>query len=551
MPSGTVYQSARLNEQCLVDLGLDEIVAALAGTYGYTQSIRRILLQLCDDPEVIGYRQAVLAALVENPAVIEPLVELLPRLVALDNSGYMAQAGQSSLHEVVWRVGQLENYVTCVNGLREILDAYPLQAAGWQHLTKAITALETDDVFQNLVAELPDILEKVRSIASLTIGVNLDHNLRPVEATLLAINAQKFRGPASLFATLIGQHGSEWEGLARLHTAGSHLPNAIFGGAAQGQLDDPMLTPLFRDLAAVLKQVSRPIAHMLQRYLQLNIRFLGGLGAELSFYLGAARLAQTIQASGLPVCRPELAPAETRVCEVTETYNLNLVLRLMRRNGHSDLRQAVVTNDVVFGPAGHIFILTGPNQGGKTTYVQAVGLLYVMAQAGLFVPGRRARISPVDGIYTHFPVEERPESEAGRLGEEARRLNAIFNRTTQYSLVLLNETLSSTSPGEGLYLAQDIVRILRRIGGRAIFATHLHELAASVAQLNEQTPGKGVIASLVSQAHEVDGEMHQTFRILPGPPRGISYAREIAARYGISYDQLTELLRARGVVNRD
>jgi DNA mismatch repair ATPase MutS len=71
-------------------------------------------------------------------------------------------------------------------------------------------------------------------------------------------------------------------------------------------------------------------------------------------------------------------------------------------------------------------ILTGPNQGGKTTYMQAIGLAQVMAQSGLFVPGRRARISPVDGIHTHFPVEERVGLGLGRFGDEARRIRTLF-----------------------------------------------------------------------------------------------------------------------------
>jgi DNA mismatch repair protein MutS len=210
---------------------------------------------------------------------------------------------------------------------------------------------------------------------------------------------------------------------------------------------------------------------------------------------------------------------------------------------------AMVLNDVWFGDAGRIFVLTGPNQGGKTTYTQAAGLLHVLAQAGLYVPGESARLSPVDNVYTHFPAEERPDTDAGRLGEEAKRLSEIFAKATRHSLVLLNESLASTSPGEGLYLARDIVRILRVLGARAIYATHLHELAVDCDELNAETPGDSTIISLVSLAEPggTNGDIQQTYRILPGPPQGRSYAREIAARYGISYEQLEEMLRKRGM----
>ena len=113
---------------------------------------------------------------------------------------------------------------------------------------------------------------------------------------------------------------------------------------------------------------------------------------------------------------------------------------------------------------------------------------------------------------------------------------------------MLNESLASTNSGESLYIAQDIVRVLRRLGARAIFATHLHELAADVAALNASTPG---IASSSAWWHphvSPGGEPRRSYKIAPGPPLGRSYAREIAAQYGISYDQLTALLQQRGML---
>src|SRR5712692_2754193 len=107
-----------------------------------------------------------------------------------------------------------------------------------------------------------------------------------------------------------------------------------------------------------------------------------------------------------------------------------------------------------------------------------------------------------DNIYTHYPVEEHLARGTGRFGDEAQRLSQIFTRGTRHSLILLNESLASTNPGESLYIAQDIVRILRRLGARAIFATHLHELAADVAALNASTTGESRIVSLVASRTE-------------------------------------------------
>ena len=193
--------------------------------------------------------------------------------------------------------------------------------------------------------------------------------------------------------------------------------------------------------------------------------------------------------------------------------------------------------------------LTGPNRGGKTTYIQGVGLVHLLAQAGCYVPGTRAAISPLDHLFTHFPTEEKPESEAGRFGEEAIRLGEIFGQVTRSSLVLMNESLSSTSFSESLYLAEDLVRILRRVGARAIFSTHLHELANRVDELNDSVPGESRIVSIVSSPVEPTANgLQRSYKLEVRPPLGQSYAREIAAQYGISYPQLEQALSARGVL---
>jgi hypothetical protein len=548
-------RTPRLSAACATDLDLNSTLEALSAPHGYFTRIRDVLLALCDDPAVICYRQDVFSDLVELPGLAPRLAELLPRLFALDSFAYSARPDQSPLHEVVWRVGQLESYVECVQGLNAVFEGIDegVRADGLRRLHDLVARIAADETFRHLMAELPDMLAKVRGIASVTIGVNLDDRLRPVEATLLAINNKKFRGfSASVLAALFGRspNGIEWEGLAPLHSAhaGRQAAEALAAGMDIG---NPLLNPLFRDLADVLKRISRPVAAALRRYTQVNIHVLAGLGAELAFYLGAARLVEHLRAAGLPMCRPDIAPVDERACTIEAAYSVNLALRLIARDpkGIPDLGQAVITNEVAFGPEGRIFVLTGPNQGGKTTFTQAVGLAQVLAQAGLYVPGTRARLSPVDGIYTHFPVQERPETEAGRLGEEAQRLSDLFALATPHSLILLNESLASTSPGESLYLARDLVRILRRLGARAIYATHLHDLAAGVDDLNAETPGDSAIISLVSLASADDGEVRQTYHIVPGPPRGLSYAREIAARYGISYEQLERLLHQRGLLD--
>jgi len=542
-PAGTA-----LDPQCVRDLELETILAAFTDSRPGRSTIREVFLNLCTDPAVIAYRQDIFDDLWRNPDFAVHLQDLLPDLNALDTAHIAVDRRRAALQEITWRLGELEHLVSCVTGLSTVFAQVgdQVRAVGWRALRDRIAYTAQDPVYQQLSRELPDMLRTVRTKASVTLGVNLDGQLRPVAATLLAVHERKFTG-STFLDRLLGRRGEDTKGLGPLHT----VPNLEQGRVPSGNRErsrdvNPLLVPLFRDLAQILDTVCQPIARALRQYNALHSGFLVTLRGDLAFYLAAVRLMERLRSRGLPVCRPDLAPMTERVYELHEAYNLNLALHQMEHaNGHAP----IVTNDVHMGDDGRVCILTGPNQGGKTTYTQMVGLCQLLAQLGVWVPAARARLSPVDNIYTHYPVEEQLAKGTGRFGDEAQRLSQIFARGTRHSLVLLNESLASTNPGESLYIAQDIVRILRRLGARAIFATHLHELAADVAALNASTAGDSRIVSLVASRTEAgDDAPRRSYKIAPGPPLGRSYAREIAAQYGISYEQLTTLLQQRGVL---
>ena len=559
-PAGANARADLRESRGAADLGLDALAAALSIDMRYTTGIRNLLASLCDEPAVMRYRHAILDDLLNCPDLAAALETALPMLVQLADAADPQRPHQTLLHQAVSRLGELELYVDCVRQLRALFAGVEgqLHSAGLLSLHEMLAAREADPAFQSLAAELPALGEKIRNVQSVTLGVNLGPQLQPVEATLLAINSERYKGATkSLLGKLLGvparkDEADEYQGLAPLHSLplASGLPSRQV--PSYGLYVNPMLVPLFRDLNDILQSVSKPVVKALGRYIKLNGQFVIALETEIAFYLGACRLIQGVRAAGLPICRPEVLDAEARTCEVQELYNLNFALRLMERQPGADLSKQIVTNDIAFNDAGRIFILTGPNQGGKTTYTQAIGLAQVLCQAGLYVPGTNARISPVDGIYTHFPVEERPSLEAGRLGEEAKRLSEIFTHATRHSLVLLNESLSSTSPGEGLYLARDVIRALKLLGARVIFATHLHELAEGLDALNATWPGDCKLVSLVACADPSgapgDDTARRTYKIVPGPSMGQSYAKDIATRFGISFEQLEQTLRERKTI---
>jgi DNA mismatch repair protein MutS len=527
------------------DLGLDELIAAFTSDREHQKEIRDLFSRLPRDPDVIIYRQAVLEDLLANPELAERFASLLPVIDSLFAASYGLEREMTWLHEVVWRVGELQNIIDCFEGMGEILRAVEsrIHSEGLRILQEEIRTAQNDPTYQRLVKELPGLLSKLRGNASITIGVNLDSGLRPIQATLLSVNEKPFTDQ-SLLNRLFGVRADR-EGIAPLHSVPQHVEGPYSSPI------DPLMVPLFADLANVLEKTAIPIADQLRQYGGLHGQLFTNLRQGLIFYLGALRMIQRFQKLGLPMCRPQIAPAEERRCEVKDSYNVHLLLKHSRTE--QETGSAIVRNDLLIGPDGHILILTGPNSGGKTTYVQGAGVLHILAQLGCYVPGTQAVISPLDYLFTHFPLEEKAELDTGRFGEEAMRLGKIFEQVTRHSLVLLNETLSSTSFSESLYLAQDIVRILRRVGARAIYATHLHELANRADELNDSVPGDSKIISVVSSpidtaVQATSGQVNPTYKLEIRPPLGQSYAREIAARYGISYQQLENVLSERGVL---
>ncbi len=198
-----------------------------------------------------------------------------------------------------------------------------------------------------------------------------------------------------------------------------------------------------------------------------------------------------------------------------------------------------------FSTQHRIYILTGPNRGGKTTITQAVGILYLLAQNGIYVPGTHVAISPADSIYTHFPADENQTVDLGRLGEESKRFSEIFAMATSRSLLLLNESFATTSFTEGLYIAKDITKSLKYLGANTIFNTHMHELAASLDEMNASSDSADQAVSLITGVEE--GK--RSYKISIAPPQGLSFAQDIAEKYGVTFAQLQQIIQQKRTEN--
>ena len=225
-----------------------------------------------------------------------------------------------------------------------------------------------------------------------------------------------------------------------------------------------------------------------------------------------------------------LAKEKRRSMLAKEVYNLKLAALA------KTAPTAIIGNDLDFSQEHSLYLLTGANRGGKTTITQTIGQLFLLAQGGIYIPGQEFHFQPVDGIYTHFPADEDKTLDFGRLGEECSRFRDLFKESSRHSLLLLNESFSTTSYEEGYYIAKDAIRAMLSKGCRTIYNTHMHKLALDVDEMNASIPSPAKAVSLIVKT--VDGQ--RSYKVEVAPAQGQSLALDIAKKYGVTFQQLME-----------
>ena len=549
-PQGAQRDNKTLTDEAVNDLSINFIAEALTDVKSERELICSAMKKITDDPEVIRYRCDVFEDFLKFPKLRDAMIELTLKLADLrDLERFQKDQEASQLWSLINRIREIDDYVSCIRMIKDTLSGLDIQSEGLLTLKQMVIDIERDSGFDELKKDIDETLEKARCLRSITIGVNLDAFLRPRTAGVLSLNNEKFTdaGLMKRFMNFASQKnelhdGTDVTGFKQFHpanerkntkpveitrTPAAYLGVGVEGGGATG--DDPLSEAIKKPVSEILKRTCSEIKSTLRRYVNMSGYTLTSLMPEILFYVRWAELIDKIKAVGMPVCKPVILDTEKRDCSFKELYNLKLVINKV--NGE-DIN--IITNDIDFNDDHRIFILTGPNRGGKTIFTQAWGLAMLLGQLGIYVPASYAEISPCDNIFTHFPADENDTVDLGRLGEESKRLAEIFDMATERSAMLLNESLATTSVTEGLFIAKDVVSAMRYLGARAIFNTHMHDLARSCDEINESVEGKSKAASLVTGVH--DGE--RSFKVSLLPPQGVSYAKDIALKYGVSFKQM-------------
>lgn len=245
---------------------------------------------------------------------------------------------------------------------------------------------------------------------------------------------------------------------------------------------------------------------------------------EVQFYIAYRNYIQPCRETGLHFSYPVVSGA-TKAVSCEATFDLVLAHKLCTT------KVMVVCNDLSLEGPERIFVVSGPNNGGKTTFARTFGQIHFLGRLGCAVPGRNAHLFLYDHLFAHFEREENTQDLRGKLQDDLMRMHEILEASTSRSIILMNEIFSSTTLADALFLCRRIIGEIIKRDALCVCVTFIEELA----RLGPQ------IVSMVSEVNPDDLSV-RTFRVRRRPADGHAYALSVAEQYGLTYERIKERL---------
>lgn len=501
-------------------LRIDDLVVLLRDSY---MGFRNLSLEeyFTTDTQVLEYRLAIVEDLMEHTDVYDAFCKAVGTIRNIQDLS-RALSSDFTIDSALGSIRFLEMYQEIVELFASSLGPVEFRSQGMSLLKEQIMSIKNGDDYKNLCVELSKMETRFGNIKSISIGINLDENLRVREAGLISVETTQYR------------QGNIMDKLLKKDPHESHVLMSDFTVATRALPREEVMalnTAVISALQNVFSKSLRNFEPLTQKYFKDNTMFFVKLLDDIRFLTAGVKFMLSMKNLGQNMCKPVIRPMEEKKCDLDHVYNPMLAKTL--------LEKTIVSNTFTFDEKGRFYIVTGPNHGGKSIFAYSIGMAQALFQLGLFVPAKSAVMSPVSGIYTHFPASDENNYGKGRLESECARLGAIMEVLEDTDMLLMDESFSSTSGLEAGYIASEVLTGIGAIGCGGIYVTHIHDLPQQIDQYNEHPLNKGKIDNLVAQMeNKEDGT--RSYKVARTTPDGLSYAKDIAARYGLHLDGILE-----------
>lgn len=478
------------------DLNLDQVVDAItAGREQY--DLKAFFHAPLRTRDAISYRHEIMREL-ENQELLENIRSFSSQMRTVREYLTATEKLSYKYERERWLVNAVETYGAAIEELSRQLNAKKLEARGLIGFRAYLVRYAESAVFRTLLDE----------------AKKLTSDLSEIRYSLLIKGGE----------IAVRNYDSEAD-----YTA---IVEESFAKFRQGAVKDydfklPASSGMNQVEAQVLELVAKlnpDVFRALDEYFRRNRKFtertIADFDREIQFYIAYLEFAETFKHASLQFCYPEVSRQSKHVSN-ENGFDLALAWKLIGE------KTPVVCNDFWLSGAERIFVVTGPNQGGKTTFARTFGQLHYLANLGCPVPGTTARLFLFDHLFTHFEREEDITTLRGKLQDDLVRIHQTLSQATPNSVIILNEIFSSTTLQDAAYLSRKIVERLCSLDALGVCVTFLDELSS----LNEKTVS--VVAGIVP-----DNPTERTFELERRPSDGLSYALALADKYRLTTNSL-------------
>jgi DNA mismatch repair ATPase MutS len=478
------------------DLNLDQVVTSItAGRDEY--NLRPFFYAQLGHVETINYRYDILRDL-ENHALFGHISSFAQRMRTM--RGHLAQADKLyyKYQKQSWFLHAVDSYCGAVRRLTRDLALTKLRSRGFLTFREYLTRYTEAAEFTSLVAET----QKLRTDLS---EVRYHLHIEGSRIKVGRYDPQPDYGAEVLQTFDRFKQGTAKEYRFNISSAPemNHVEAAVLDLVAQ----------LYPDIFTSLEDY---FSHH-RGYADSTIRTFD---REVQFYVACLEHIERHKTGGLSFCYPSVTDQSKEVCG-RDVFDVALANKRIGEN------RPVVTNDFYLRDPERIFVVSGPNQGGKTTFARTFGQIHYLASIGCPVPGKEARLFLFDKLFTHFEREEDIRNLSGKLENDLLRIHRILEHASSKSILIMNESFLSTTLNDALFLSKQIMQQIIQRDMLCVSVTFLDELAL----LGETT------VSMVSTVDPEDSAL-RTFKIVRRYADGLAYAVAIAEKYHLTYESV-------------